>query len=109
VTTVEDLPVNAQANAETRRRFETFRWFADGLIAPVPGEMDAYGDMRITGEVESLSALWGLKFNAATGEATRWSPSITQGRDVVRTLRGLVLGDERYRPLEELKALDQKR
>ena len=109
VTTVEDLPVNAQANAETRRLFETFRWFADGLIAPVPGEMDAYGDMRITGEVESLSALWGLKFNAATGEATRWSPSITQGRDVVRTLRGLVLGDERYRPLEELKALDQKR
>lgn len=109
VTTFEDLPVNAQTNAETQRRFETFRWFADGLIAPIPGEMDAYGDMRITGEVESLSPLWGLKLNAVTGEARRWSPSGAQGRDVGRTLRSLFLGDERYRPLSELDALDQKR
>ncbi|MBL8189296.1 MAG: metal-dependent hydrolase [Acidobacteria bacterium] len=109
MTTFADLPVNAQANPETRRRFEIFHWFADGLIAPIPGEMDAYGDMRITSEVESLSPLWGLKFNAVTGEALRWSPSATQTRDVVGILRGLVLGDDRYRPLSELEALDRPR
>lgn len=103
LTTFDDLPVNVKANAETRRRFETFTWFANGLIAPIPGELDAYGDMRITGEVHNLTPLWGLKVNAATGDAQRWSPSNGQRRDVGKTLRGLVLGDEDYKPLELLK------
>jgi len=103
LTTLDDLPVNVKENAETRRRFEIFSWFADGLIAPVPGEIDAYGDMRITGEVHSLSPLWGLKINAATGDAQRWSPSNGQNRDVVKVLRTLVLGDESYQPLDRLK------
>ncbi|MGH9799901.1 MAG: metal-dependent hydrolase, partial [Blastocatellia bacterium] len=103
LTTFDDLPVNARENAETRRRFEVFSWFAGGLIAPVSGEQDAYGDMRITAEVHNLTPLWGLKINAATGEAQRWNPSITQNRDVLKTLKSLVLGDESYQPLERLK------
>lgn len=109
VTTFDDLPANAQSNEETRRRFEVFRWFADGLIAPIPGDQDAYGDMRITGEVESLSPLWGLKLNAVTGEAKRWNPSANQGRDVGRTLRSLFLGDDRYRRLDEFESADRPR
>ncbi|MEK7834362.1 MAG: metal-dependent hydrolase [Acidobacteriota bacterium] len=103
LTTFDDLPTNAKENAETRRRFEVFSWFADGLIAPLPGELDAYGDMRITGELHNLSPLWGLKINAATGDAQRWNPSGTEGRDVVKTLRSLVLGDESYQTLDRLK------
>lgn len=103
VTTFDDLPTNAKANAETRRRFQVFSWFADGLIAPVPTEQDAYGDMRITAEVHNLTPLWGLKINAATGEAQRWNPSIPQSRDMMKTLRSLVLGDERYQTLDRLK------
>jgi len=103
VTTLEDLPASAQANAETRRRFEIFRWFSDGLIAPIAGEPDSYGDMRITAEVESLMPLWGLKMEGSTGEAHRWSPSQTQRRDLGRALRGLVFNDDRFKPLNQLK------
>ncbi|HQR33583.1 MAG TPA: metal-dependent hydrolase [Blastocatellia bacterium] len=103
MTTFDDLPAKAKENAETRRRFAVFRWFADGLIAPVPGEMDAYGDMRITSEVHSLSPLWGLKLNPMTGDAQHWSPSFTQNRDVLKILKSLVLGDDSYRTLEQLK------
>jgi len=99
----EDLPPGAQANAETRRRFDIFNWFADGLIAKVPGEENAYGDERFTIDVESLVPLWGLKIDPATGEARRWSPPPGQGRDFGRALRVLIFGDARYRTLEELK------
>ncbi len=103
LTKFDDLPVNVKDNAEARRRFEVFSWFADGLIAPVPGDQDAYGDMRITSEVHNLSPLWGLKINAATGEAQRWSPSSSNGRNIGKTLRTLVLGDDAYQPLDRLK------
>lgn len=102
-TTFNDLPLNAQNNLETRRRFEIFQWFADGLIATIPGEQDAYGDMRITSTVEGLTPLWGLKLNSATGEASRWSPTINQGRSFGLILKGLVFNDPAYLKLEELK------
>lgn len=102
-TTLNDLPLNAQNNPETRRRFEIFQWFADGLISPIPGEQDAYGDMRITSTVEGLTPLWGLKLNSATGEASRWSPTINQGRSFGLILKGLVVNDPAYLKLEELK------
>ena len=102
LTTFDDLPAAAQTNAETRRRFASFHWFAGGLIAPVVGETNAYGDERITFEVESLTPLWGLKIDEATGEAQRWSPAESR-RNLGRALRMLVVGDARYRTLEEIK------
>lgn len=103
LTTFDDLPVNARENPETRRRFAIFTWFADVLIAPIPGEQDAYGDMRITADVHNLTPLWGLKINPATGDALRWSPSNGQGRDVLKTLKSLFVGDDRYQTLDQLK------
>jgi len=102
LTTFDKLPATAQANAETRRRFTIFHWFAGGLIALVPGEANAYGDERITFEVESLTPMWGLKIDEATGESRRWSPAESR-RNFGRALHTLIIGDERYRTLEEIK------
>jgi inner membrane protein len=104
-TSFEDLPPTAQANAETRRRFEIFNWFADGLIASIgPGGNGAgggwaIGDMRITAAVESLVPLWGLEFDSTTGGSQRWSPPATIERDYRGLLRSLLFGDSRYLPL----------
>lgn len=98
VVTFSDLPAPAQANAETKRRFEIFQWFADGLIAPLADAPQAYGDMRITAEVESLVPLWGLQIDEA-GAAVRWSPPSSQRRDMGRALRTLLFGAPGYRPL----------
>ncbi len=103
VITFDDLPLNARNNPETKRRFEIFQWFADGLIAPIPGEQDAFGDMRITSTVEGLTPLWGLKLNSVTGEARRWSPTLNQGRSFGIILKGLFVSDPAYLKLEELK------
>jgi inner membrane protein len=102
-TTFDDLPANVQSNSEARRQFGIFNWFADGLIAPVEGGANAYGDMRITATVESLMPLWGLQFNPSTGTPHRWSPPPQQRRELGRTLRSLVFGDPHYKPLSELR------
>jgi inner membrane protein len=109
VTTLEDLPPNAQANAESRRRFEIFNWFADGLIAPVGGETYSIGDMRMTASVESLTPLWGLRFDPSSGTAQRWAPPVTVQRDFGLLVRGLVAGDARYRSLSALPGVNADR
>ncbi len=101
VVTFDDLPVALQANAEARRRFKIFRWFADGYLAPIADSPNAVGDMRITAAVESLTPLWGLQFDEA-GASQRWTPTSQGGRDYEGLLRGLVFGDERFKPLSEL-------
>lgn len=102
VVTMDELPALAQDNAETRRRFAIFQWFADGLIAPIAGAPQAYGDMRITAEVESLVPLWGLQINEA-GQAGRWSPPPQQQRDIGRALHTLFFSAPRFRPLAKLE------
>lgn len=102
LTTLDDLPPTAQANPETRRRFSIFTWFADGLISPVPGEGDAFGDQRFTVEVEGMVPLWGLKMDSATGDALRWTPPLDQRRNFGKALRSLIFGDPRYQLLDKL-------
>jgi inner membrane protein len=99
--TFDDLPIALQANAEARRQFRVLRWFADGYLAPIAGSSNAVGDMRITAAVESLMPLWGLQFDPV-GTPQRWTPTSDVGRDYESLLRGLVFGDERYKPLSEL-------
>ena len=106
LTTFDDLPVSAQSNDEARRRFGVFNWFSGGLISPVPagGESaNAYGDMRFTAAVESLTPLWGLQFDPASAASSRWAPPPNQGRELGRALRSLVLGDSRYKSPVELR------
>ena len=107
LTTFDDLPASAKSNPETRRRFDIFNWFASGLIAPVPATEEganAYGDMRYTAAVESLTPLWGLQFGPAPGASRRWTPTPNQSRELGRTLRSLVLGDARFKSPAELSA-----
>jgi inner membrane protein len=109
LVTFSDLPESARSNAEARRRFEVLNWFADRLIAPIAKaetNESAYGDMRFTATVESLTPLWGLQFNPASGDSRRWSPPPNQGREIGRTIKALVLGDARYKPLAELRLLN---
>jgi inner membrane protein len=95
VVTFSDLPATAQANAETKRRFEIFQWFADGLIAPIADAPQAYGDMRITAEVESLIPLWGVQIDE-TGTALRWTPPPGQRREIGRALHTLFFSSPQY-------------
>ncbi len=103
LTTLDDLPPAVQSNAEALRQFGVFKWFADGLIAPIDGSANAYGDMRITAAVESLTPLWGLQFDPSSGVAHRWNPPPSQRRELGRTIRSLVFGDSRYKPLSEIR------
>lgn len=103
VTTFGLLPPAAQSNAEAKRQFTIFNWFADGLIAPVEGDANGFGDMRITGTVEGRTPLWGLRFDPVTGAPSRWNPPPGRGRELARTMRSLVFGDPNYKPLSELR------
>ena len=102
VVTFDRLPAAAQAHPESRRRFEILSWFSDRMLAPIPGDPGAVGDMRITSTVEGLTPLWGLTFDPATGESAAWHPSTRVARDYQSLLRSLLLPDERYKPLTEL-------
>jgi inner membrane protein len=111
LTTLNDLPESARSNAESRRRFEVLNWFADRLVAPIAtaGTMagageSVYGDMRFTAAVESLTPLWGLQFDPASGDSRRWSPPPNQSREIGKMVKALVFGDTRYKSLAELRA-----
>jgi inner membrane protein len=110
LTTLNDLPESARSNAESRRRFEVLNWFADRLIAPIAtaGGESVYGDMRFTSAVESLTPLWGLQFDPASGDSRRWSPPPNQGREFGKMIKALVLGDARYKSLAELPATNAR-
>jgi inner membrane protein len=97
--TFEDLSPAARNNAEARRRFEILRWFSGGWLAPVNGQAHVVGDMRITAAVEGLTPLWGLQFDARSGEATAWRPNASIARDYRGLLQSLFLGDPHYLPL----------
>jgi inner membrane protein len=102
-TTFDDLPANAQSNPETKRRFQIFNWFADGLVASIGDGSNAIGDMRITAEVERLVPLWGLQFEPSSGLAQRWAPSLSTRPDVGIFFKRLLIYDPRYKPLSELR------
>jgi hypothetical protein len=64
--------------------------------------------MRYTAAVESLTPLWGLQFDPASGDSRRWSPPPNQGREIGRMIKALVLGDSRYKSLAELRAANAR-
>ncbi len=113
MTTIDDLPSNAQSDAEARRRFGVFNWFADGLISPSvtaasanssQASPNAFGDMRITATIEGLTPLWGLQIDPESGAMRRWFPPPNQSREIGRMARALIFGDLRYKSLAELRA-----
>jgi inner membrane protein len=104
VIALRDLPVAAQANAETVRRFNTLEWFAGGYLAQVDGQPPfTIGDQRLTGAIDSLRPLWGLRLDAQ-GVAQPWR-TVNSGFDEL--VSGLFFDDPHYRPLAELTLTPQ--
>jgi inner membrane protein len=95
--TLGDLPPATQANAEAVRQFKVFDWFTGSYVAPIAGSPNAVGDMRIVAGVENLQPLWGLQFKT-DGAPERWEPTGNVRRGYGELLRGLLFGDERYKP-----------
>ena len=101
LATFADVPPQMAERDGTRRVFDVFAWFADGLIAPVDGEANVIGDMRYAVEASSLVPLWGMQFDAdRSTRPIRWSPSrYGLGRFTATLWKTLVRDDASYRPL----------
>ena len=108
LVTSEMLPRPMGEREDTRRAFEVFSWFADGLTVPVEGVPATIGDMRYAAEASSLMPLWGLQFDGE--RAIRWRPpSSSRWRIVAGIWRSLVNAAPDYRPLDEVLSFTRGR
>jgi len=99
-----DVVPRAMAERDgTRRVFEVFAWFADGLIAPIDGVPSSIGDMRYAAEASSLMPLWGMQFDAQREGPIRWRPPhSTRARIVTNIWHSLLDQHPDYRPVDEV-------
>jgi inner membrane protein len=100
-----DMVPRAMAERDgTRRTYEIFAWFADGLIASVDGVPSVIGDMRYAAEASGLTPLWGMQFDAhQVGGPTRWRPSISSRSRIVASIwRSLIDHDADYLPVRDV-------
>jgi inner membrane protein len=104
VATFELVPRSLAERDGTRRVFEVFAWFADGLIAPVDGVPSTIGDMRYGAEASSLMPLWGMQFDAqrATGPIRWRPPNSSRTRIVANIWRALIDHNPGYRPVDDV-------
>ena len=104
LATFNNVPRAMAERDGTRRVFEVFAWFADGLIAPVDGVASTIGDMRYAAEASGLTPLWGMQFdeNQADGP-TRWRPPNSSRTRIVTSIwRSLIDHYPDYRPIREV-------
>jgi inner membrane protein len=100
-----DVVPHAMAERDgTRRVFEVFSWFADGLIAPIDAVPSTVGDMRYAAEPSSLTPLWGMQFDAQRVEGPmRWRPpNSSRVRIVTSIWHSLLDQHSGYLPVEEV-------
>lgn len=84
-------------DAEARRQFEVFRWFADDLLVPVEGQPTGIiSDGRYSADPAGFSPLWGMDF--IEDPPRRYRPTRQFRRDAL--LSAMFGRDERYVPLE---------
>ncbi|HXH11310.1 MAG TPA: metal-dependent hydrolase [Alphaproteobacteria bacterium] len=104
LATFSDVPPAMAERDGTRRMFEVFSWFADGLVAPVDGEPYTIGDLRYAVEWSGLTPLWGIQFDPQRSPTPRrWRPQQQSRGDYMRKLwRTLIDGDPGYRPVGEV-------
>jgi inner membrane protein len=104
VATFELVPRAMAERDGTRRVFEVFAWFADGLIAPIDSVSAAIGDMRYGDEASSLMPLWGMQFDPQRLDGpSRWrSPNGSRARIVTNIWRSLSNHSPDYRPVDEV-------
>ncbi len=106
-----DVPPSMAKRNGTRRVFDVFAWFADGLIAPIDGVPHVIGDLRYAADPSGLVPLWGMQFDGRRSNGpTRWSPpNGTRLRIVTTIWRFLFYNDPGYRPVFEVLSAPQKR
>jgi inner membrane protein len=104
VATFDNVPRAMAERHETRRVFDIFAWFADGLIAPVDGVVSTIGDMRYGAEASSITPLWGMQFDALQGNGpTRWRPPNSSRTRIVASIwRSLIDYHPGYRPVYDV-------
>jgi inner membrane protein len=104
VATFNDVPRVMAERQDTRRVFEIFAWFADGLIAPVDGVASTIGDMRYAAEASGLTPLWGMQFDAHLADGPiRWQPpGSSRTRIATNIWRSLVDHYPDYRPIRDV-------
>jgi inner membrane protein len=104
VATFNDIPRVMAERQDTRRVFEIFAWFADGLIAPVDGVASTVGDMRYAAEASGLTPLWGMQFDAHQADGpTRWRPpNSSRTRIVANIWRTLIDHHPGYRSVNDV-------
>jgi inner membrane protein len=100
-----DIVPRAMAERDgTRRVFEVFAWFADGLIAPVDGMASTIGDMRYAAEASGLTPLWGMQFDVNQVDGpTRWRPPNSSRTRIISSIwRSLINDFPDYRPVHDV-------
>jgi hypothetical protein len=104
VATFDDVPRIMAERQDTRRVFEIFAWFADGLIAPVDGVASTIGDLRYAVDASSLTPLWGIQFDAHQADGpTRWRPPHSSRARIVTSIwHSLIDHYPDYRPLRDV-------
>jgi inner membrane protein len=104
LATFDDVPAAMSERAGTRRVFDVFAWFADGLIAPINGVSHIIGDLRYAADSSSLVPLWGMQFDAErAGGPARWRAPESGRLRLVRTIWGFLRDDDPgYRPVFEV-------
>ncbi len=110
LATFELVPRAMAERDGTRRVFEVFAWFADGLIAPIDGVPSTVGDMRYGAEADSLMPLWGMQFDAQRSDGpARWrSPNSSRSRIVASIWRALLDHHPGYRPVADVLTSRQR-
>jgi inner membrane protein len=109
LATFGDVPPPLAKRHGTRRVFDVFAWFADGLIAPIDGASDVIGDLRFAADPSGLVPLWGMQFDGRRSDGpTRWSPPNGARLRIVTTIwRFLFYDDPGYRPVFEVFSAPQ--
>jgi inner membrane protein len=104
LATFDSVPSPVAERDGTRRIFEVFAWFADGLIAPIDGIPATIGDMRYAAEANSLTPLWGMQFDGqGAAGAMRWRPPNSSRARIVANIWRTLTDDHRdYLPVNQV-------
>jgi inner membrane protein len=104
LATLDDVPRAMAERDGTRRVFEVFSWFADGLIAPIDDVPSTVGDLRYAAEASSLMPLWGMQFEVQRlAGPMRWRPPNSSRTRIVRHIWHSLLDQHLgYRPVGEV-------
>ena len=101
VASFDELPEAARGRVDSRRVYDVFVWFADGLVTPLDGRASVLGDQRFAADMSSMTPLWGMDFGTSPSDTPRrWRPpGGGLGGFAGRLWQSLIRGDPGYVPV----------